>query len=267
MMGSGPLLIVPRSARRMRIKPSTLEDFIMFKRPALNALSSFILCGLLPLAASAQDSITPPLQTRDGYLIVTHVDTRKCAYPACGGYFVKAVNQALTRCADGSMQKECHAVQLNANALGWTSEQRAAFDAQFAQGHALVRGLLEPAPAGLYTADQLTITEGWQAQGLRNKPIGVFYGVKSTGIVCITAPCPSLAANRLNSIAPALHPDLDLSLTGASDQQIQAGYEALGSTGILAAGAVVPVRLPSLDGTPRRGSKLLASEFYLPAKP
>ncbi|MBI2734114.1 MAG: hypothetical protein HYX44_12665 [Aquabacterium sp.] len=238
----------------------------MLKRLTLGACSALTLLGS-PLLARAQDATAPSLQTRDGYLIVTRVDTRKCAYPLCGGYFVKAVNQALTRCADGSMQKECHAVQLNTNALGWSGDQRAAFDAEFAQGHALVRGLLEPAPAGLYTADQLTISEAWQGQGLRNKPLGSFYGVRSTGIVCITTPCPSLAATKLNVIGPVRNPDLDLSLSGANDKQIQAAYEALGSTGILAAGAIVPVRLPALDGGTRQGSKLLASEFYLPAKP
>lgn len=238
----------------------------MIKRLTLSAWSALALLGS-PALAGAQDAASPTLQTRDGYLIVTRVDTRKCAYPMCGGYFVKAVNQALTRCADGSLQKACHAVQLNANALGWTDDQRATFEAEFAQGHALVRGLLEPAPAGFYTADQLTITEAWQGQGLRNKPLGSFYGIKSTGIVCITTPCPSLAATRLNVIAPTLHPDLDLSLSGASDKQIQAGYEALGSTGLRAAGAIVPVRLPTLTGGTRKGSQLLASEFYLPAKP
>lgn len=238
----------------------------MLTRLILGACSALTLLGS-PLLARAQDASAPSLQTRDGYLIVTRADTRKCAYPMCGGYFVKAVNQALTRCADGSMQKECHAVQLNARALGWSVDQLASFEAEFGQGHALVRGLLEPAPAGLYTAEQLTITEAWQGQGLRNKPLGTFYGVRSTGIVCITTPCPSLAATKLNVIAPVRNPDLDLSLSGATDKQIQAAYEALGNTGILAAGAIVPVRLPTLDGGTRQGSKLLASEFYLPAKP
>ena len=136
----------------------------MIKRLTLAALSALTL-ATTPLMASAQDATTPALQTRDSYLIVTRQDARKCAYPMCGGYFVKSVNQKLTRCADGTRQKECHAVQLNTNALGWTPEQHATFDAQFAQGKALVRGVLEPAPAGLYTADQLTITEAWQAQG------------------------------------------------------------------------------------------------------
>lgn len=236
-------------------------------RTTLAILGGLTLSGL-PLPSSAQEATTEGLQTRDSYLVVTRVDTRKCAYPQCGGYFVKAVNQARTRCADGSLQKECHAVQLNTNALGWSPEQRGAFEAGFAQGHALVRGVLAPAPAGFYTADALTVTEAWQAQGLRNKPLGIYYNVKSTGIVCITAPCPSLAATKLNTTAPTLNPDLDLGFTGASDAQIQAGHAALDSTGILAAGAIVPVKYPALEGRPpRKGSKLVASEFYLPARP
>lgn len=235
-------------------------------RAALATVGALSLSGL-PLTASSQEAAAT-LQTRDNYLVVTRVDTRQCAYPQCGGYFVKAVNQALTRCADGSLRKECHAVQLNTQALGWSAEQRAAFEAGFAQGHALVRGVLEPAPAGFYTADALTVTEAWQAQGLRNKPLGIYYSVKSTGIVCITAPCPSLAATKLNTTAPTLNPDLDLGFTGASDAQIQAGQAALDSTGILAVGAIVPVKYPALEGRPpRKGSKLVASEFYLPARP
>ncbi len=239
----------------------------MFARLILPVVVAVLTLVAGQAPALAQTTTSPGLVTRDNYIIVTRADTRKCIYPLCGGYFVKAVNLARTRCADGTEQTECHAVDLNTAALGWTPEQRAAFDAQFANGHALVRGYLEPAPRGQYTADVLTISEAWQGQGLRSH-VGRFYGVKSTGIVCITAPCPSLAATKLNVIAPVINPELDLSLTGASDKQIEAGYAALNTTGILTAGVVVGVSYPPLEGqTARHGSKLLASEFYLPAKP
>ena len=208
-------------------------------------------------------------QVRPGqsYLIVTRQDFRKCAYPMCGGYFVKAVNKPRTRCADGTLQAECHAVQLNVRALGWTDDQRATFDAQFAQGQALVRGHLEPAPAGFYTADQLTITEAWSAQG-KNKPMGAFFGVKSTGIVCITTPCPSLAATKLNTLNPPTNPSLDLTPSGVGDEALQAAYEALNTTGILSSGVIVPMRVTgTLDGKPRREMRLISNQFYLPAKP
>lgn len=239
----------------------------MYKNLALSLLGAACLVS----AAFAQDVNVPTkpeiVETKDSYLIVTRQDTRKCAYPMCGGYFVKAVNKARTRCADGSLQAECHAVQLNARALGWSDEQRAAFDAQFAQGKALVRGFLEPAPAGFYTADQLTITEAWSAQGPK-KPMGAFYSVKSTGIVCITTPCPSLAATRLNSLSRPLNPSLDLSPSGVDEPTLQSAFEALGTSGILASGVIVPMRVTgTLDGKPARELSLIANQFYLPAKP
>lgn len=240
----------------------------MFKKFSLSLLGAACLLAA-PMSASAQDVPGKPevVETKDSYLIVTRQDFRKCAYPMCGGYFVKAVNKARTRCADGSLQAECHAVQLNTRALGWSDEQRAAFNAQFAQGQAIVRGVLEPAPAGFYTADQLTISEAWSAQG-EKKPMGAFYGVKSTGIVCITTPCPSLAATKLNTLAKPVNPSLDLTASGVDDKAQQAAFEALGTSGILASGVIVPMRVTgTLTGKPVREPRLIANQFYLPAKP
>lgn len=231
----------------------------------LSTVSAVTLAQTLAPDADAAPRVAAPV-SKGSYLIVTRPDMRKCAYPFCGGYFVKAVNQFLTRCADGTRKTECHAVQLDTTALGWTDEQRAAFDASFGQGQALVRGTLAQSPILSIKADVLSVTEAWQGQAL-SKPTGTFYGVKSTGIVCITTPCPSLAASKLNTLSAPTHPDLDLSTSGASDAQQQAAAEALGSTGILAVGKMVPVSYPALSGGTRRGSKLVASEFYLPAKP
>src|SRR3954452_13610286 len=55
------------------------------------------------LVDATEDAITGA-SSNFGYVIVTHRDMRKCAAPACGGYFVKRVNQAKTTCADGSQQ-------------------------------------------------------------------------------------------------------------------------------------------------------------------
>ena len=240
----------------------------MIKKFTLSLLGAAALLGSAQLAFADDTAATPiapkppVLETRDSYMTVVRPDMRKCMYPMCGGYFVKNVNKPTTRCADGTQQRECHAVQLNPKLLGWDADQLAAFEQQFAQGKALVKGYLEPAPAGQFTADQLTLTEAWQAQGPRS-PLGTYYGVKSTGIVCIKAPCPSLAATKLNVIGATINPDLELGTSGANEKQIQAGLEALNTTGILAAGVVVPVRYPGNT----RGQKLLASQFYLPASP
>jgi len=239
-------------------------------------------------AAWAQTAVTPStggdrLAAPEAVFIVTRVDARKCMYPTCGGYFVRAVNAKLTRCADGTQAKECHAVELDTlSNLGWTPEQQSAFEEDFGKGFALVKGALTPQPRGLYTGDVLRVTQAWRAQA-RHKPYGTFYGVHSSGIVCIKAPCPSIQADVLNTQLPTTYPDVLLSSSGAPKAAIEAGNAAMATAeGIIAVGVQVPSTLdvpttstsltvaptapattPSTSKTPR----LLASEFYLPAKP
>lgn len=235
----------------------------------VRAAALSLAAGLLTAApgAQAQAVETERLAAPESVLIVTRVDARKCIYPLCGGYFVKAVNQALTRCADGSMAKECHAVELDTTALGWTPEQQASFESSFAKGFALVKGAITPQPRGLYTGEVLRLSQAWQGQA-QHKPLGSFYGVRSTGIVCIKAPCPSQEAQLLNSSAPATNPEVNLSKAGASQAAVDAAFATLGKPGgILVAGAIVPIRYGTLTGGSTLGKQLLASEFYLLAKP
>lgn len=215
-------------------------------------------------------STQPPVveAPAEPYFIVTRVDARKCAYPVCGGYFVKAVNNPLTRCADGKLAKECHAVELDTRALGWSDEQRAKFEASFGQAKALVKGALEPQPRGLYTGEVLRVTQAWQGQGSNKRPMGTFYSLKNNGIVCIQAPCPSFSVTALNRSMPERTIDApDFSPAHATDAAVAAAWIALEKGPILAAGAVVPFPAFSPTGATVYGRKLLTSEFYLPAQP
>ncbi len=237
-------------------------------RPASGgfALGLGVLTTMLGVAAQAQT--TTDLTPTDAVLAVTRVDARKCMYPLCGGYFVKAVNTVLTRCADGTLAKECHAVELDTRKLGWTPEQQAAFEATLAKGLALVTGVITPQPRGLYTGEVLQVSQAWQAQA-KHKPQGTFYGVHNTGIVCIKAPCPTIEAVVLNTSKPSSYPDVNLSASGASKAAIEAGMKALGThDGLIVAGYLIPTLTPSTDSlTSTKGQLLLASQFYLPAKP
>ena len=40
-------------------------------------------------------------------------DARRCPLPTCGGWWVQAVNEALTRCADGSWAQACYVATLD----------------------------------------------------------------------------------------------------------------------------------------------------------
>jgi len=194
-----------------------------------------------------------------GYYIVTRPDPRLCPSPLCGGHFVKQINKPRTLCADLIWQQDCHAAELDASALGWSSDEFAIFYAQFGQSHALARGKLLQMDRGSIKADVLVLDEGWLGQAL-SEPIGAFYGAKGSGITCITYPCPSIRERTLNLRNERLIAEIDLAASGANAAQIEAGYSSLSEpAGILAAGEHRVISDPAGGGL-----KLVASEFYLP---
>jgi len=195
---------------------------------------------------------------KSGYFIVTRLDPRLCPSPLCGGYFVKQVNKPRTQCADGTWRRQCHAAELDAAALGWSDEERATFSERFGQRHALVRGKLRQVVRASLKVDVLVVEEGWLGQAL-SKPIGTFYAAKASGIVCVTFPCMSIHARKLNFRGERLIAEVDLAASGATAEQVAAGYKALSEpAGILAVGEDHVVSGPSA-----RALKLVASEFYL----
>ena len=214
-------------------------------------LSNSFALTLLPIAPIRPDILS-------SYFIVTQLDPRLCPSPLCGGYFVKEVNKPKSQCADGTWQQQCHAGQLDASGLGWSNDLLASFSQQFGQRHALVRGRLQQRAFGSFKVDVLVVDEGWQGQAL-SKPVGTFYGLKASGIVCITFPCQSIQERELNFPTQRLIADVDLAASGASPDKVAAGRDALSqSSGILAAGEHKPITGPAGSGL-----KLVTSEFYL----
>ncbi len=96
----------------------------------LSAAATFVGCGVAPENVDDQAtgeaeqaaSSAAPVRAGGEYLIATRPDYRKCAYPMCGGWFVRRVNHLLTRCTDGSFQNECHATELDLSDLCLTDE-------------------------------------------------------------------------------------------------------------------------------------------------
>jgi hypothetical protein len=191
-----------------------------------------------------------------GYYIVTRPDPRMCISPICGGYFVKQVNKPRTRCADGSWQKDCHVAELDGTALGWSADELADFNEQFRQRQALVRGNLRLVPQGPFEVDTLVVNEAWRGQTL-NEPIGAFYGLKDSGIVCITFPCPFILESKLNTRIQRLIAGVDLAASGATDTEVEAGNRELHESGIIAAG-----RHKRVNGPAGQAQEFVASEFY-----
>lgn len=200
----------------------------------------------------------------EGYYRTTRQDLRKCAWPACGGVYVKRVNRDSTRCADGVLRKDCYVAALNLQSLNLGDQTEAHFTTAFNGGRGLVRGQLhhvKQAAIGM-AVSTLSASEAWLARAPTPPAYGAFHAAANNGIVCIASPCDTLALAALNSPKAAKAVaglQLDrLKLTDAAISQINA---RLGQDGLLVAGVPVPV-----TGEAGTSVALSARQIYLPVK-
>ena len=80
----------------------------------------------------------------DTIYVVTRQDFRKCAYPMCGGVFVKAVNKSKTTCLDGTKDVECYVADIDLAALELPEEQSIEVVSQARAGEVLLSGHIAP---------------------------------------------------------------------------------------------------------------------------
>ena len=220
----------------------------------------FVLSSLIPACASSSvvdelagestdDDAVSDAGKADGvdgaytYFAITH-DSRRCASPMCGGYFLARVNRTTTVCHDGRANASCYTPVLD-----W-SETELGADAQDllvgaasrgATGTYGVLGLVR----GRFLArndtvrpelGRFVVSEAWVADGTGVSD-GVFARVKDTGVRCIAAPCPSLLERALNESRSAMIAGVDYTDAGLTDAQIEDLNAALFEpSGIIVAG-------------------------------
>jgi len=194
------------------------------------------------------------------YFQATRPDLRLCPSPACGGTFVKRINRRMLRCPDGTRAKECLANVVNWSLLGLDPEEEARLNAEFVAKRLLVRGelALDDSAIGIWPPlTVLFVQEAWQG-ATGNVAHYPFFGVVPSGIVCITFPCPSFLKTLLNwRLRPRLLHDVDLSASGASDEVIAKGFDALNNGGLIISG-----HHRRFNGPAGKGRRLIAKEFY-----
>jgi hypothetical protein len=175
-------------------------------------------------------------------------DLRRCASPMCGGFFIKRVNNARTRCANGRRMAECYVAEIN-----WDGQP------PVESGHALLRGeLSQRRYQRLGRFGVLRVTESWRAASER-LPQGTFFRVKDLGIRCITYPCLTHQEERLNSYGQRKVAGVELNGANASsDAVVEAGTAMTSAEGILVAG-----NHARIVGPAGRANTLRATQFYL----
>lgn len=205
-----------------------------------------------PVGTPVSDAFNP-----QGFYLARQ-DFRKCAFPMCGGMFVKSVNSNYTLCADGKRAKECYVALENYNKLGFDP-----FSA-LANNNLNTQLLLQGSIGKVKDPNVGVIAEFTASAAYRaandSEPAGTFYGIEDKGIRCITTPCFSLNEYKLNSRTQRTISDVDLSKVKADEKDVANAYLLLGDGEVLpAAGTNVSVR--QLNG---KGVKMVANQFYLP---
>jgi hypothetical protein len=206
-----------------------------------------------PLVAHSSEVNQPDKLAATSTYYTVRVDARRCAFPRCGGYFIKRVNQALTRCSNGRNSRECYVAEID-----WNQQQEIDTD------RALLRGETLPKTYFRYgTLDIFRVQEAWQAVSANIKAGGVMYRFRDRGIRCITHPCLTHHEAKLNSTFSRNIAGIDLNGAGATDAELQRAYTSMtGPDGVIATGTHSPVKGPA-------GRSLIfkVNQFYLPARP
>ncbi len=217
------------------------------------------------LADSSEDAITGS-PSNFGYFVVTRQDTRKCASPMCGGYFVKRVNQAATRCADGTLQPDCYEGTIELKNVGLSQREEDDLRASLLGGHAVIKALQYKKKTNGQTIGTLKANEGWVG-ATGSAANGSFYRAADNGLRCVKAPCPSTTAFQLNGHEDhnIIKASLESTATPASQDLLDRAGQALGTTeGVIIAGSIA---LPKCLPNSNCGPMILAQEFFLRVTP
>jgi hypothetical protein len=224
----------------------------------LALLSSFFI---LPTTQAVSDTVS-----KENTVYSVRRDMRRCAAPACGGWWVTPVNvdtsglltETLLTAANAPQAKPApeYVANLEFSCVQWTPEQIAAFTSLAANGSALISGrLLDPSPAStnapLNQYRALVVRDAFTAAN-NNAATGFFYTLKNTGIVCITAPCPSFQAEVLN--AHLTQPNLIQTLHAVefnktfTPEQLKPAHAAMAATGLVVSGTQRVFKAPGGEG-------------------
>jgi hypothetical protein len=195
------------------------------------------------------------------YFQVTRRDMRKCAAPACGGFFVKLVNQPTTLCADGKKAAECYVSTVDLGGVGLSQHEQDSVRTAVESGKALVKAKAYKRRWTGQWVGSLRATEAWLG-ATGSTADGTVYRAADNGIRCIKAPCPSTTVSALNQSDSHNVVDVKLDQTAVPADQatLERARAALATKdGLLVAGGLA---MPKCVPNANCGPWVSATEFY-----
>ena len=229
--------------------------------PFVTGLFLSLLAACAPVedgADEALDAVDEVASNPQNLAFVTlRPDTRRGVSPLCGGYWVRRLNRTTMRCVDGRYAGECYVGAVDWSGLNLSDEALADFQTLAAQGRAVLRGRIDPMRAPWSSTGELVVVGGWRpvTSTLTTAPV---WTARDNGVRCITTPCFSVEAARVNVISSATDVS-DVSLAGIAglsrddDARVRAALANADET-VLLAGTV---------GAAGRGRALRATQAWL----
>jgi hypothetical protein len=238
----------------------------MMKRGGFR-LAALVGAALLPAACAEDDAPNQASYATDetansGYFVVTQVDERRCAWPGCGGLFVKLASMDKTMCASGVENDHCYVAQIDFSELGLSEEQQSNLHSQSEQLRVVVRGDLVRRDGPLGQHPVLVAREA-HVLATAGASSGELYLVSSVDVTCVTWPCPPhFSEQGLNLPEGALVDDVSLAELLIHPAIRPRIYEGLAGDGVIIAGEHV-----IHDGFTRTARTLVAKGVYLEEVP
>lgn len=198
-------------------------------------------------------------------------DYRKCAFPACGGWFLTPVNQYSLQLEtdDEAYQNSLllpntiYVSEINYRALGLTPLQTKELEINLRSGQGLLAGVISSPTVSPAPATKILIAQSAWTSPTKNEPIGTYLKVSSSGIVCITTPCPYFTAQLINSTFSTNFHELTFEKADLDREQEARAWQAVSSGGLVLTGIKYVSKGQVGTGTGISATKVF---FAFPAK-
>jgi hypothetical protein len=204
------------------------------------ALGSALLFSIVSLAQEIQK----PAPIKDASTYTVKPDYRKCAFPACGGWFLTPVNQYSLQLENDDeayqhslmLPNSIYVSSINYRALGLTATQTKELESILRSGQGLLAGnVINPAATTNFAASTLVAQAAWTSP-TKTTPVGPYLKVSSSGIVCITTPCPYFTAQVINTTYSTNFHELTFEKAELDREQEARAWQAVSSGGLVLTG-------------------------------
>lgn len=237
------------------------------------------MCGFITLGCQAQGIIKPiPTPELQGTTYSVKPDYRKCAFPLCGGWYLTPVNQYSLHLQTEDEAYESAALlpntiyvaSINYKRLGLNEKQIAELKAAMRSEQALLRGnvISDAAKNKLAPRGKTLVVDSAWVGANKNPPVGPYLNITSTGIVCITTPCPYFKAEVINSnYASEIH-DLNFEKAALDPDQQAKAWEAVSTTGLIITGTrYQTIGFDETGAEPGKGVGVAATKVFFAYPP